>query len=113
MQYKLIYCRQYRSQWEYEVRTAGGPWPPPQQKSNPYFGLIIALVFFGLGLLQVVFMLYSMKVRKAGALRSARIEYEYQQIRNAARIRTNNQFSIKDFNSIEDLDKYLTKDSKC
>jgi len=58
-------------------------------------------------------MLYSMKVRKIGALRSARIEYEYQQIRNAAHIRANNQFSIKDFNSIEDLNKYLTKDSKC
>lgn len=49
-------------------------------------------------------------MRKIVALRNARIEYEYQQIRNSARIRNNEQFSIKDLNSIEDLDKYLTKD---
>jgi len=102
---------QYKSQWEYEVRTAGGPWPPPQQKPNAFFGLLIALVFFGLGLLQVIFMLYSMKVRKIVALRHARIEYEYQQIRKAAHIRSNNRNAIKDLNSLEDLSKYLATDS--
>lgn len=105
----VIRCyRKYGSQWEYEVRTAGGPWPPPKQKPNAYFGLIIVLACFGLGLLQIIFMLYSMRVRKIVALRHARIEYEYQQIRNAARIKTNN---LKNLNSVEDLNKYLTEDS--
>jgi len=100
----------YGSQWEYEVRTAGGPWPPPQQQPNAYFGLLIALACFGLGLLQIIFMLYSMKVRKIVTLRHARIENDYQQVRDAAPIKTNN-FAVKDLNSVEDLDEYLTKDS--
>ncbi|TGZ38114.1 DnaJ-like protein 60 [Temnothorax longispinosus] len=102
-------CRQYGSQWEYEVRTAGGPWPPSQQKPNAFFGLLIALVFCGLGLLQLIFMFYTIKVRKIVTLRNARIENEYQQIRNSAHTRTN-QFVIKNINSAEDLNEYLTKD---
>ncbi|XP_071562022.1 dnaJ homolog subfamily C member 4 [Temnothorax nylanderi] len=120
--FELKYCRynpsytyhsqntQYGSQWEYEVRTAGGPWPPSQQKPNAFFGLLIALVFCGLGLLQLIFMLYTIKVRKIVTLRNARIENEYQQIRNSAHTRTN-QFVIKNINSAEDLNEYLTKDS--
>ncbi|XP_012524194.1 dnaJ homolog subfamily C member 4 [Monomorium pharaonis] len=100
----------YGSQWEYEVRTAGGPWPPPPQKPNEYFGLLIALACFGLGLLQVSFMLYSIKVRKAVILRNTQIEYEYQQIRKAALVRHNNQYTIKDINSPEDLNEYLSKE---
>lgn len=109
----IHYCRQYGSQWEYEVRTAGGPWPPPQQKPNAYFGILIALACFGLGLLQVIFMFYSIKIRKTVILRNARIEYEYQQIRDLALIK-NNKYALKDLNSVEDFNEYLTKDSsKC
>ncbi|GAB1866854.1 DnaJ-like protein 60 [Camponotus japonicus] len=41
--------RQYGSQWEYEVRAAGGPWPPPKQNPNAYFGHLIAFLFLTLG----------------------------------------------------------------
>lgn len=106
--------RQYGSQWEYEVRTAGGPWPPPQREPNAYFGLLIALACFGLGLFQFIFMFYSMKVRKIVILRNAQIEYEYQQIRDSALIKNSNHSALKDINSIEDLDEYLTKNnSEC
>lgn len=109
--YKQFNCyRKYGSQWEYEVRTAGGPWPPPEQNPNGYYGFIIALACFGLGLLQIMFMFYSMKVRKIVTLRHARIQNEYQQTLDAARIKTN-KFAIKDLNSVEDLNEYLTKDS--
>ncbi|KYN39138.1 DnaJ like protein subfamily C member 4 [Trachymyrmex septentrionalis] len=99
---------QYSSQWEYEVRTAGGPWPPPPPRPpNEYFGLLVALVCAGLGFLQLFFMLYSMKVRKIVALRHTLIENKYKQIRESARIK-NEKFSIKDFNSEEDLKEYLS-----
>lgn len=108
----IIHCRRYGSRWEYEVRTAGGPWPPPQQKPNAYFGLLIALVFFGLGLLQTIFMFYSLNVRKKVILQNARIENEYQRIRDSARVKAN-QFALKNLESLEDLNEYLTKDSEC
>ncbi|XP_072765270.1 dnaJ-like protein 60 isoform X2 [Anoplolepis gracilipes] len=41
--------RQYGSQWEYEIRTAGGPWPPPQQDPSAYFGRLMSFLIFGLG----------------------------------------------------------------
>jgi len=111
----IIYCcRQYSSQWEYEVRTAGGPWPPPPpQTPNKYFGLLIALTFVGLGLLQLVFMLYSIKIRKI-TLRHTLIENKYKQIRKSAHIKSN-KFSIKDLNTEEDFNEYLTAEdsSEC
>ncbi|KAG5325921.1 DNJC4 protein, partial [Acromyrmex heyeri] len=98
----------YSSQWEYEVRTAGGPWPPPPpQTPNEYFGLLVALACIGLGLLQFVFMFYSMKVRKIVALRHTLIENKYKQIRKSAHIKAD-KFSIKDLNSEENFKKYLT-----
>ncbi|XP_011875952.1 PREDICTED: dnaJ-like protein 60 [Vollenhovia emeryi] len=104
---------QYGSQWEYEVRAAGGPWPPSQKKPDAHFGVLIALACFGLGLLQAVFMMYSINVRKTALLRNARIENEYQQIRDSAHIKTS-QFAIRDLNSLENLNEYLTqKNSKC
>ncbi|XP_018365851.1 PREDICTED: dnaJ homolog subfamily C member 4-like [Trachymyrmex cornetzi] len=103
---------QYSNRWEYEVRTAGGPWPPPPPpKPNENFGLLVALVFTGLGLLQFAFILYSMKIRKIVALRHTLIENEYKQIRESAHIKANT-FSINDLNSEEDFKEYLTtKDS--
>ncbi|XP_011687432.1 PREDICTED: dnaJ homolog subfamily C member 4-like isoform X2 [Wasmannia auropunctata] len=104
---------QYGSQWEYEVRAAGGPWPPPPNKPNALFGLLIALACIGLGLLQAIFFLYSMNVRKRVILRNAKIENEYQQIRDSAR-NPDDQFFVKDFNSVEDFNEYLIKDdSEC
>ncbi|KAL0106031.1 hypothetical protein PUN28_016033 [Cardiocondyla obscurior] len=100
---------QYGSQWEYEVRSAGGPWPPPQQPKSQ-LGFIIAMICFGLGLLQFIVMLYSLKVRKFVILRNAQIENNYENIRNAERIKTNTS-AIKDLDSLEDLGKYLTEDS--
>ncbi|XP_018051682.1 PREDICTED: dnaJ homolog subfamily C member 4-like [Atta colombica] len=105
---------QYSSQWEYEVRTAGGPWPPPPpQTPNKYFGLLIALTFVGLGLLQLVFMLYSIKARKI-TLRHTLIENKYKQIRKSAHIKSN-KFSIKDLNTEENFNEYLTAEdsSEC
>ncbi|KYQ58227.1 hypothetical protein ALC60_02647 [Trachymyrmex zeteki] len=110
-----IYCvarsygirRQYSSQWEYEVRTAGGVWPPPPQKPNEYFGLLVALMCVGLGLLQFIYIYYT-KVKKIAALRNTLIENEYKQIRESARNKAN-EFSINDLNSEEDLKKYLTR----
>lgn len=52
-----------------------------------------------------------MRVRKATFLRNAQIEDEYQQIRKSA-LAKSSQFSIMDLNSLEDLDKYLTKDTE-
>ncbi|XP_018402177.1 PREDICTED: dnaJ homolog subfamily C member 4-like [Cyphomyrmex costatus] len=101
---------QYSSQWEYEVRTAGGPWPPPPQQPNTNFGLLIALGCIGLGLLQLIFIFYSIKVRKIVALRNALIEHKYQQIRESVHIKAD-KFSIKDLNSEEDFKEYLTEDS--
>lgn len=77
-----MYYRQYGSRWEYEVRTAGGPWPPPDQKPNTPFGLVVALLFFGMGLFQFFFMLHSMRVRKQCHLRSIRLQREYQKTRD-------------------------------
>ncbi|XP_011632924.1 dnaJ-like protein 60 [Pogonomyrmex barbatus] len=98
----------YRSQWEYEVRTAGGPWPPPPHKPNKYFGLLVAFTCFALGFLQIVFMFYSMSVRGRVNLRNAHIAYEYQRIRDAANTKSN--LAIKDLNSTENLNEYLSKD---
>ncbi|XP_018318065.1 dnaJ homolog subfamily C member 4 isoform X1 [Mycetomoellerius zeteki] len=98
---------QYSSQWEYEVRTAGGVWPPPPQKPNEYFGLLVALMCVGLGLLQFIYIYYT-KVKKIAALRNTLIENEYKQIRESARNKAN-EFSINDLNSEEDLKKYLTR----
>ncbi|XP_012228667.1 dnaJ homolog subfamily C member 4-like [Linepithema humile] len=101
---------QYGSQWEYEVRTAGGPWPPPQQKPNAYFGLVIALLLFGLGLVPAFFMFHSMRVRNIVRLHDAQLEQEYQRIRGVARTKSNS-LVIENLNSIKDLNDYLARDN--
>lgn len=102
---------QYESRWEYEIRTAGGPWPPPNQKPNEYFGLMIALFFLGLGLIPTFFMFHSMRVREIVRLRSVQFEREYQQIRDRAHLRnsneSNNRLIIENLNSLKDLDEYV------
>ncbi|KAL6439484.1 hypothetical protein ACFW04_003951 [Cataglyphis niger] len=99
---------QYGSRWEYEVRTAGGPWPPPQQKPNANFGRIIALLIFGLGLVHFIFMVYSIRMKKIVSLRNNQLENEYQRTRNVALSKSNDsQYIIENINSAKDLDEYL------
>lgn len=103
-------CRQYGSQWEYEVRSAGGPWPPPSQKPNANFGRVIALLVFGLGLVHFLFMFYSMKMRQMVSSRNNQLEIEYQMARNVAQRNSNNsRYAVENINSVKDLDDYLTE----
>ncbi|EZA52846.1 hypothetical protein DMN91_012045 [Ooceraea biroi] len=106
--------RQYGSQWEYEVRRAGGPWPPPPNvKPSGYFGLIISLLFLGLGMTQIFFMFHSWRVSRLTILQNDRVKMKYQQIRDAAQARHNDQRrTIQDLNSVEDLEEYLAENSK-
>lgn len=105
----MQYCRRYGSQWEYEVRTAGGPWPPPQQKSNAIFGLIVALLFLGVGFLQVIFHLHTMRMRKIRNAHNS-LEREYQRVRYGAHTKSN-QFIIDNFEDfIKDRNEYLISD---
>lgn len=99
-------CRHYTSRWEYEVRKAGRPWPPPNQKSNGNLGLVVALLFFGLGMFQLFFLLHSMKVRKLMLLRNIQIEREYQRTRMQAKKK-----SIHELETATDLNEYLTEDN--
>lgn len=107
-----MYCfRQYGSRWEYEVRTAGGPWPPPQQNPNAYFGHLMAFLFLTLGLIHFIFMYHSLKVRKLLALQNNELENEYQEIRKIAHSKSNNQYIIENINSAKEFSKYLAKSS--
>ncbi|XP_011145860.1 dnaJ homolog subfamily C member 4-like [Harpegnathos saltator] len=99
--------RQYGSRWEYEVRTAGGQWPPPEQKSKPAIGLVIALLFFGMGLFQLFFMLHSMKVRKLNQLRSMRLEHQYKKMQRVVYNQKNNIDQLDATN----FDKFVTEDN--
>lgn len=105
---EMYCCSQYGSRWEYEVRTAGGPWPPPQQKPNANFGRIIALLIFGLGVVHFIFMVYSIRMKKIVSLRNNQLENEYQQARNVARSKSNDsRYIIENINSAKDLNEYL------
>ncbi|XP_070171554.1 dnaJ homolog subfamily C member 4 [Polyergus mexicanus] len=102
----------YGSQWEYEVRTAGGPWPPPQQKPNTHFGRVMALLFLGLGLVHFIFMAYSIRMKKIVNPRNNELGNEYQQTRNVAHNKSNDSRHVtENINSVKDLDKFLDKDS--
>lgn len=108
----MYYCSQYGSRWEYEVRTAGGPWPPPQQKPNAHFGRVMAFLFLGLGLVHFIFMVYSIRMKKIVNLRNNELENEYQQTRNVAYNKSNDsQYVIENINSAKDLNEFLDKDS--
>ncbi|XP_032677753.1 dnaJ homolog subfamily C member 4-like [Odontomachus brunneus] len=103
------YKSQYQSQWEYEVRTAGGIWPPSStKKPNTSIGLAIALLFFGLGLFQLFFMMHSMKVRKLNQLRSMQLEHQYYHIQKEAHNRTSNTHQLNETN----INEILTEDSE-
>lgn len=100
----IYYYRQYKSQWEYEVRTAGGPWPPPPtQKPNTSIGPAIAFLFFGFGLFQLFFILHSMKVRRLNQLQSTRLEHQYQHVRKVACNQTSNIHQLDETNINEVL----------
>ncbi|CAL1676993.1 unnamed protein product [Lasius platythorax] len=104
--------RQYGSQWEYEVRSAGGPWPPPQQEPNASFGRLMAFLFLGLGLVQMYFMFYSIQMRKIVIFRNNQLENEYQQTRYVAHNKSNDsRYVIENINSAEDLNEYLGRSS--
>lgn len=106
-----MYCfRQYGSQWEYEVRAAGGPWPPPKQNPNAYFGHLIAFLFLTLGLVHFIFMFHSLKIRKILILQNSELEYKYQEIRSIAHSKSNNkQYIIENINSAKELSEYLAR----
>lgn len=102
--------RQYGSRWEYEVRTAGGPWPPPKQNPNAYFGQLIAFLIFTLGLVHFIFMFHSLKIRKILILQNSELENKYQKIRSIAHSKSNNnQYIVENINSAKEFSEYLAK----
>lgn len=104
-----VYCRRYESQWEYEVRTAGGPWPPPQQKPHVGFGLIVACLLLSIGILQFIFNLYIMRIRRITNVHNS-LEHDYRRVRHGAHTRSN-QFTIDNLEEVlKEQNEYLISD---